>query len=496
MRKKEWIVTRNLKLGVASTAVVLTLFMSGFQVNAVETESIEESVVESVEVESQANGEEVVEEELESQVTEEIISEELESQVSEELESLPEIESKEIIESVEVYPESAVSEIESESETVEEDQPEAASLRVATNPKVIYSTHVQSYGWQDSVSEGQASGTTGEAKRLEGIKIDIKDNDLSGGIEYRTHVEKYGWMNWVSTNQMSGTEGEAKRLEAIEIKLTGELSQRYDVYYRVHAEKFGWLDWAKNGQPAGTAGYAYRLEAIEIKLVEKGQTGPSQNMPAFKDKADIKVPSVTYQTHVQSIGWQKTKKDGQTSGTSGLAKRLEAIKIGLSQTPYSGGITYRTHVEKYGWMNWAQNFSLSGTENQAKRLEAIEIKLTGNMANYFDVYYRVHAESFGWLGWAKNGQSAGTAGYAKRLEAIEIKLVEKGKSAPGSTTMPFRKKVVTSKPTKDILAIDTDRNGIVTIKEAKAAGFKMPIYKDHWLYPYMIDRDGDGKVGE
>lgn len=44
--------------------------------------------------------------------------------------------------------------------------------------------------------------------------------------------------------------------------------------------------------------------------------------------------------------------------------------------------------------------------------------------------------------------------------------------------------------------VDTNGNGKVTIKEAKAAGFKMPISKDHWLYKYMDDRDGDGFVGE
>ena len=47
----------------------------------------------------------------------------------------------------------------------------------------------------------------------------------------------------------------------------------------------------------------------------------------------------------------------------------------------------------------------------------------------------------------------------------------------------------------DISSVDTNGNGQVTIKEAKAAGFKMPIKKDHWLYPYMDDRDGDGMVG-
>ncbi|KGX92760.1 hypothetical protein N781_15820 [Pontibacillus halophilus JSM 076056 = DSM 19796] len=48
----------------------------------------------------------------------------------------------------------------------------------------------------------------------------------------------------------------------------------------------------------------------------------------------------------------------------------------------------------------------------------------------------------------------------------------------------------------DISSIDTNGNGQVTIKEAKAAGFNMPINSNHWLYPYMRDNDGDGIVGE
>lgn len=44
--------------------------------------------------------------------------------------------------------------------------------------------------------------------------------------------------------------------------------------------------------------------------------------------------------------------------------------------------------------------------------------------------------------------------------------------------------------------IDKNGNGKVTIAEAKAAGYSMPIYSDHWLYKYMDDRDGDGAVGE
>jgi len=53
-----------------------------------------------------------------------------------------------------------------------------------------------------------------------------------------------------------------------------------------------------------------------------------------------------------------------------------------------------------------------------------------------------------------------------------------------------------SNGTEDITSVDTDGNGQVTIKEAKAAGYSMPITSNHWLYPYMDDRDNDGMVGE
>lgn len=55
----------------------------------------------------------------------------------------------------------------------------------------------------------------------------------------------------------------------------------------------------------------------------------------------------------------------------------------------------------------------------------------------------------------------------------------------------------TTETTKnDVSSVDTNGNGQVTIKEAKAAGYSMPITSDHWLYQYMDDGDGDGMVGE
>ncbi len=327
---------------------------------------------------------------------------------------------------------------------------------------VKYRTHVQSIGWQNYVSNGTMAGTSGKAKRLEGINIYVEGNPQLG-IQYTTHCQSYGWLPWSADGDMNGTEKEAKRLEAIMIKLTGADANLYDVYYRVHAQTYGWLNWAKNGEASGTAGYSKRLEGIQIVIVKKGEKineklggisskqskayiAKAGNSPVLNNQATSNTtpvvpgtdtPNVAYRTHVQKYGWQGWKYNGQMSGTSGEAKRLEGIEIKLTNKPYEGGIVYTTHVQKYGWQGklndqntWKSNGAMSGTSGEAKRLEAICINLTGEMAEHYDVYYRVHAQSYGWLGWAKNGECSGTAGYGKRLEGIQIVLVKKGDPVP------------------------------------------------------------------
>ena len=299
-----------------------------------------------------------------------------------------------------------------------------ATATKSTKMSVSYKVHRQDYDWEeDWKKDGQTSGTVGEAKRLEAIKIKLPD-DVSGSIEYRTHIQDIGWeKNWSKDGAKSGTEGQCKRLEAIQIKLTGEVEKNYDVYYSVHAENFGWLGWAKNGEEAGTAGYGYRLEAIRIQLVTKGDKAP-ELIGTIKEA--MKARLVGYQTHVQDYGTQAYVYDGAMAGTEGECKRMESIRMKLPSSVNSS-IQYRSHVQDIGWeKNWASNGSLSGTTGQCKRLEAIQIQLSGDVAKNYDVYYRVHAQDYGWLAWAKNGESSGTEGYAKRLEAIEVRLVPKG----------------------------------------------------------------------
>ena len=317
---------------------------------------------------------------------------------------------------------------------------------------VSYSTHIQSYGWNKSAAKnGAVAGTTGKAKRLEAIKISVEGNeDL--GIQYTTHCQGYGWLNWSSNGEISGTTGEAKRLEAIKIQLTGADRDKYDVYYRVHAQGYGWMNWAKNGEAAGTAGLAKRLEAIQVVVVKKGESVPDkfEGVTASEKKAYMASAAATaatvegsdrahvqYRSHLQTYGWQNWKNDGDISGTTGKAKRLESLKLELKNKDYTGGICYNAHVQTIGWQadpnksaTWKKDGEFCGTTGNAKRLEAIQIELYGEMAEHYDIYYRVHSQTYGWMKWTQNGEMTGTTGQHKRIEGIQVVLVKKGEQAP------------------------------------------------------------------
>lgn len=153
-----------------------------------------------------------------------------------------------------------------------------------------------------------------------------------------------------------------------------------------------------------------------------------------------KQPLLTYKAHIQNIGWQGTRTNGKTAGTTGKSLGIEALKIGLNTGDYSGSIQYRTLSDTNKWQGWKTNSNISGTTGKNLRVNAIQIKLSDGLENSFDIYYRVHSANVGWLDWAKNGQKAGTQGYKYQVEAVQIKLVKKGALAPGKTETYFIKK--------------------------------------------------------
>lgn len=119
---------------------------------------------------------------------------------------------------------------------------------------------------------------------------------------------------------------------------------------------------------------------------------------------------VEYEAHIQNIGWQGTKYDGQTAGTVGESKRLEALRINCP------GVKFKGHVQNIGWTNERVSGEIIGTAGENLRLEAIQIFKEG-------IQYRVHIQNKGWSNWCNSGEIAGTIGESLRIEAIEIKLI-------------------------------------------------------------------------
>ena len=333
-------------------------------------------------------------------------------------------------------------------------------------PSICYTTHIQDIGWQNQVKDGEMAGTEGQAKRLEAIKITLKD--LSGvKIKYQTHIQDIGWQDWKYDGTLAGTEGQSKRLEAIKIEL--EENDKYSIMYRVHIQDIGWQDWRYDGEKAGTEGQSKRLEAIQIKIVEK-QTSISVN----------------YSVHVQDIGWQNWKAEEKIAGTEGQSKRLEAIKIELLTNIKNLKLKYRVHIQDIGWQDWKDSEEMAGTEGQSKRLEAIQIKLE-NTQDY-SIEYRVHVQDIGWQDWVKDGEISGTEGQSKRLEAIQIRIISKEKDSDSQEEPKFERQEGTYGKTGLNVA---DKGGSElkylkygTGKNVFFATFAIHGYEDKW------DKDG------
>ena len=177
------------------------------------------------------------------------------------------------------------SSVSSESASNATDSPKPENDVSAVFGSVSYQTHVQDIGWQAPVSNEMTAGTTGRAKRVEALKINLLSQDGTplgnDSISVQSHISGIGWEPQpVGNGQTSGTVGQSRAIEAIKLSLSGGLSDSYDIWYRVHSANVGWLGWASNGEPAGTQGYAYQIEAIQIKVLPKNaQDAPREAMP-------------------------------------------------------------------------------------------------------------------------------------------------------------------------------------------------------------------------
>lgn len=222
-------------------------------------------------------------------------------------------------------------------------------------------------------------------------------------------------------------------------------------------------------EPDGDSdGPAENLDGVasDFPTVSGGEPVPVDD-PAPVDPTVVKEERVYTEAalsgfvHVQNIGNMAKQTVGLNQskqfGTSGRSLRVESLSFSVATpatekivTTYSdgsttettpralsGGIEYEAHVQSIGWQGKRSNGAMAGTSGRSLRVEALRVRLTGELADRYDLYYRAHVQKLGWLDWAKNGSEAGSAGAAYRVECLEVRLVPKNAAAPGATKVPY-----------------------------------------------------------
>lgn len=143
-------------------------------------------------------------------------------------------------------------------------------------PTVTYSSQAKG-AWQNSVSAGEVSGTTGKGISITGFSAKIT-SFVAGGINYQLHLSNVGWTSGKSNGDQLSSATESNPVEAIKVSLSGDLTTYFDVWYRVHIENVGWLGWTKNGAVAGSTGYGAHVQAVQVRITRKGAAAPGSTI--------------------------------------------------------------------------------------------------------------------------------------------------------------------------------------------------------------------------
>ena len=348
---------------------------------------------------------------------------------------------------------------------------EATSLNT-NNIGVEYYSHVQDKGWEEEYSRanGEESGTTGQNKKLEAIKIKLVNAPQNAKIEYQAHIENIGWQNWSVDDTLVGTTGKNLRMEAIRIRLIN--LEDYTVRYRAHVQDIGWQDWVEDGELAGTTGKCLKIEAIQIEIIPKKAKAEIEfnNEPNNKtyysegmqeegfyatnlenSNLSLTIDGKDYTKNMQVKEYTNT--DDQLEKGNGL--RTYQFKINIEDLTKVGDgehtlklqltnkdktveiksiernikidttnphIIYSSHVENIAWQQEMKDGETSGTTGKNLKLEAMKI-YTKNLSENVKLQYQMHVQDIGWQDWKNEGEMAGTTGKNLKAEAMKIKLI-------------------------------------------------------------------------
>ena len=240
-------------------------------------------------------------------------------------------------------------------------QSDLKAADTTANPSLSVRGLSQGKGWKAWKQSGKTVGLS--TTRLQGLRVKIDTDGLSGSISYRVNTYSKGWQKWVNNGKPAGIKGYA--IMGVQIKLTGDIAEQFDVVYRVNHAERGWLPWAMNGRTSGMVSKSAGINQIQIKLVPKGSYQPIADgayaigiaknakaalaVPKSKRTSGLQMMALNYTgSELKERFYVRNESDGTVSIQSVVSGKFLCEENGaIVQRPDSSDPSYRWVLEAW-----------------------------------------------------------------------------------------------------------------------------------------------------
>ena len=199
----------------------------------------------------------------------------------------------------------------------------------------------------------------------------------------------------------------------------------YDCLSEFNMNENGGANW---GQPGDQTGYEsvfreYYDDNWNTVLHYNG-LGDYETEPPVKPSQNagesVNNVGLSYEVHVQDVGWCPEVHDGQVGGTIGFGKRMEAIRF--TNIPNGWDIYAKAHIQNVGWKDYGkiEPGITIGTIGKSNAIECLIFDAVSPEGDERKLYFRVHQQNVGWKGTTPQGYASGTDGMGLRLEAVKL----------------------------------------------------------------------------
>lgn len=140
--------------------------------------------------------------------------------------------------------------------------------------KAYYSAYLYQRGWTGEYQDNRiCAAPAGSYVTAVAASLRNQPEGMTGTLSYQVNLSGSGWMEWTENGAACGGTETDMPLEAVRFRLTGQLSENYDIYYAV-LQNGVWTSWISNEATAGTEGAGLRIDGIKLSVVAKGAGEP------------------------------------------------------------------------------------------------------------------------------------------------------------------------------------------------------------------------------